>query len=198
MKSKSFKIAQDNFIRSVAGYSIICYLLQIKDRHNGNILLDHHGFCTHIDFGFMLGNSPGAVGFELAPFKFPQEYLEIMGGPKSIKFGQFKILLKEAFLALRKRADSILGLVEIMEKDSKLPCFTGITPKAQSPTNTPKSPQSNSPYPITAALRERFQLSLTETQVHDFIEKLVESSCNNVFTKLYDSFQVFPINAVLY
>ena len=34
----SFEQAQFNFLKSLVGYSLICYILQIKDRHNANIV----------------------------------------------------------------------------------------------------------------------------------------------------------------
>lgn len=69
-KSKALKRAQNNFCASLAGYSLVCYVLQIKDRHNQNILVDQQGHIIHIDFGFLLSNAPGkGLRFENAPFK---------------------------------------------------------------------------------------------------------------------------------
>jgi hypothetical protein len=59
---------------------VVCFVPashQVKDRHNGNLLLDEEGHIIHIDFGFMLSNSPGGVNFESAPFKLTRELLEV-------------------------------------------------------------------------------------------------------------------------
>ena len=47
--------AQQNFVKSLVGYSLVTYLLQVRDRHNANLLLDTEGHIVHIDFGFILG-----------------------------------------------------------------------------------------------------------------------------------------------
>ena len=52
--TKSYMEAQKNFVESLAGYSLFNYLFNIKDRHNGNILLDFEGRIIHIDYGFMI------------------------------------------------------------------------------------------------------------------------------------------------
>jgi phosphatidylinositol 4-kinase len=95
--SEPYKSAVDAFKRSLAAYSMIQYILQLKDRHNGNVLIDNEGHIIHIDFGFMLSNSPGSVGFEAAPFKLTQEYVDVLGGVGSPDFDDYKTLCKQAF-----------------------------------------------------------------------------------------------------
>ena len=75
--SQAFLDAQKNFVRSCAGYSIVSYLIQVKDRHNGNILLDAEGHIIHIDYGFILSTSPKNLGFENSPFKLTQEFVDV-------------------------------------------------------------------------------------------------------------------------
>ncbi|KAJ1821943.1 Phosphatidylinositol 4-kinase pik1alpha (PI4-kinase)(PtdIns-4-kinase) [Coemansia sp. RSA 2675] len=175
--TQRFRDAQDNFMRSLVPYSLITYVLQIRDRHNGNILLDTAGHIIHIDFGFMLYNSPGSVGFEQAPFKFPIEYVDILGGRGSPKFAEFRQLLAKAFLGLRKHVDNICLLVEMMLKDSPLPCLGGGAA-------------------TVTALRDRFHLALSEQQAEELVESLLLSSCDNITTRMYDAFQYYS-NGIL-
>ncbi|KAI6376559.1 hypothetical protein MCOR25_002769 [Pyricularia grisea] len=169
--SEPHKAGVDAFKRSLAAYSMISYILQLKDRHNGNVLVDNEGHIIHIDFGFMLSNSPGAVGFEAAPFKFTHEYLEVLGGIGSPEFEDFKKLCKQAFQALRREADNIIDLVSMMGRESKMPCFgAGIT---QTSIN----------------LRQRFQLQLSADEAEQFVDDLIGKSLGSYYTRLYDTFQ---------
>jgi phosphatidylinositol 4-kinase len=71
--------------------------------------LDREGHLIHIDFGFMLSNSPGNIGFEAAPFKLPPEYIEVLGGVDAEPFKDFKHLFREGFEAARKHCDRLIS-----------------------------------------------------------------------------------------
>ncbi|KAH9484268.1 Phosphatidylinositol 4-kinase pik1 [Psilocybe cubensis] len=172
-QSAKFVRAQKNFSKSLAGYSIVTYLLQVKDRHNGNILIDRDGHLIHIDFGFILSNTPGNIGFEAAPFKLPPEYVEVLGGVTGPAFIEFKTLFRQGFEAARKHCDRIITLVELMQKDSMLPCF------AISGEQTANQ------------LRDRFQPTLTHALIGDHINRLIDSSLGSNWTRLYDSYQYY-------
>lgn len=109
-----YETAQKNFVESFAGYAIFTYLFNVKDRHNGNILVDSQGHLIHIDFGFFLQNSPGNIGFEKAPFKFTQEYLDIMGGDGSPMMDYFKSLMIRGLFEVRKYMDDLIVLIQVM------------------------------------------------------------------------------------
>ena len=87
---RAYRAAVRNFTESLAAYSIVCHLLQIKDRHNGNVLLTRDGHCLHIDYGYMLTSSPGKIAFETAAFKLTAEYVDLIG---SDFFHYFKTLM---------------------------------------------------------------------------------------------------------
>ena len=114
--SLHFKQAQNNFVESLAGYSLVTYFLNLKDRHNGNIMIDMKGRIIHIDFGFILGISPGNVGFETTPFKMTKEYVNLLDGINSDVYNYFILLLTRGFLELRKNFDSFVKIIEIMSR----------------------------------------------------------------------------------
>lgn len=167
--TEEFLSAQRNFVQSCAGYSLICYLLQVKDRHNGNILLDSEGHIIHIDFGFILSSSPRNLGFETSAFKLTTEFVDVMGGLDGDMFLYYKMLMLQGLIAARKHMEKVLQIVEIMQQGSHLPCFHGSS--------------------TIRGLKERFHMSLTEEQLQGLVEQLVDGSMRSITTKLYDSFQ---------
>lgn len=82
------KAKRRNFIHTLTAYSLVTYFLQVKDRHNGNIMIRKDGSIFHIDYGFFMSNLPGK-GVELEknlPFKLTNEYVDALGGLKSHHF----------------------------------------------------------------------------------------------------------------
>jgi phosphatidylinositol 4-kinase A len=163
-----FQEARNNFVKSMAAYSVISYLLQFKDRHNGNIMIDDAGHILHIDFGFCFDIVPGGVKFERAPFKLTAEMVAVMGGPTAQPYQWFEELCVKAFLASRSHCEHLAHMVIAM-LDSGLPCFKPTT---------------------IQNFRERFCLERTEHEAADFMKELIRKSYNSVATRGYDHFQL--------
>lgn len=174
----NFEEAQKNFAESLAAYSILTYLIDIKDRHNGNILIDIDGNIIHIDFGFILGISPGNMNFESAPFKLTSEYIELLDGVNSNIFQYFKSLLMRGMIEIRKNYNTIFQLIDIMGRgEDTIPCFIG------------KNIDS-----ITSALKSRFKFDINDFDYYEFIDELINASVNNWRTTQYDRFQKYTNN----
>ena len=169
----AYENAKANFVESLAAYSIVCFLLQIKDRHNGNIMLDNKGHLVHIDFGFYFLSSPGKnSGFESAPFKLTQDFVEVMDGVNSHSFMKFRELCYRTFLELRRNCFQITLLVQMLiEGNEDLDCFR------------------NKPHEAVRGLQERFRLDLNDKACVEYVNSLINDSLENWTTTCYDRYQ---------
>ena len=127
----------------------------------------------HIDFGFLLTNSPGGnIGFEAAPFKLTQEFVDVLGGPRSALFGTFRKLAVRAFLAARKYRQRIILLVQMMlSGNGHLPCFV-LGARA-----------------VMSGLRARFNEGASERACATYVHGLIDASMDNWRTRWYDAYQ---------
>ncbi|KAJ7172099.1 hypothetical protein C8R46DRAFT_1258016 [Mycena filopes] len=171
----AFQQARLNFIQSMAAYSVACYILQIKDRHNGNIMIDGEGHIVHIDFGFLfdideffLPFRVSGVKFEPHSFKLNHEMVLLMGGRNSQGYQLFQHLTVKAFLAIRPHAEQLISTVQLM-LDTGLPSFKG--------------------EPTIKRLRDRYALGLNERQAAEWMMSVVRNAHENVRSTAYDEFQ---------
>lgn len=171
--SDGYENAKANFMESLAAYSIVCFIMQIKDRHNGNILIDNQGHLIHIDFGFFFLSSPGKnSGFESAPFKLTKDFVELIGGSHSHSFHRFRNLCYRTFLELRKNCFEITLLVQmLMEGNEDLNCFRG------------------RPHDAIKGMKERFRLDLSDKACQEYVNRLIDESIENWTTTCYDRYQ---------
>lgn len=170
--SPQFRKALDAYIQSLAGYCVVTYLLAIKDRHNGNVMLDTTGRLIHIDFGFVFGFAPGKkFSMETAPWKLTVEMVDVMGGFGSPDYEKFVNLTADAFKAARKHAHEIVSLMEILSFNSNYPAFI-------------YNPNSISD------LKDRLMLHVADADVLSEVRKLMNTSYNHAGARRYDRFQV--------
>lgn len=166
--SVEYQNARNNLIKSLAAYLIISYILQFKDRHNGNIMYDDQGHILHIDFGFCFDIVPGGVRFEAAPFKLTHEMIMVLGGSNTTQaFKWFEELCVKGYLACRPHMETIVRCVTPM-LESGLPCFKEQTIRK---------------------LRQRFVPGKLEREASLYMRGLVGKLMESFYTKGYDEFQ---------
>ncbi|POM80345.1 LOW QUALITY PROTEIN: Phosphatidylinositol kinase (PIK-G3) [Phytophthora palmivora] len=172
--SSEFIAAQRRFIESMAAYSILSYVLLLKDRHNGNILLSSEGRVIHIDFGFILGIAPGGMfSVEDAPFKLTKEMVDVMGGLGSPGYKRFRHCLCEGFLVLQKYQSEIAALLQTTGQHSPFPCFHGAKLAR-----------------VIVDLRTRLCVGISRRDIQHRVDHLLRKSYNAWGTRQYDSFQL--------
>lgn len=147
-----------NYIRSVAGESVITYLLGIGDRHLDNLMITRNGHFFHIDFGFMFGRDPKPFP---PAFRLTREMVEGMGGMESAEYRQFCSLACQAFNALRKSAGLVLNLLHLMSD-------AGIEDLSNNPSADAEG--------VIAKVEERFRLDLTDEQAERFFLNLINDT----------------------
>lgn len=166
LNSEKYRSCLQNFLHSLVGYSLATYILQVKDRHNGNIMIDGQGHVVHVDFGFIMGSHPGFYCVEAAPFKFSKEYFDLLGD----LVDEFKGLFLQGYAALRKHNNRLFRIVETMPGESAGECFSG------------REIQN---------FKDRFRLDLEDERVEEHVLYLINKSFNSMGTGLYDSYQYF-------
>ncbi|VDM09944.1 unnamed protein product [Wuchereria bancrofti] len=155
----------ENYVRSCAGYSIICYVLGIGDRHLHNLLLCENGRMFHVDFGYILGRDPKP--FAPPPMKLTSEMISGMGGLHSKEWKEFRGFCFSAFRILRRHANVVLNLFSLM-LDSGIPDIAVEKEKA------------------VQKIEHRFHLTLSDELAEQKIEHLIDESVNAKMTKLTD------------
>lgn len=146
-----------------------------QDRHNGNVLIDDAGHICHIDYGFILGISPGGnLGFENAAFKLSPEMIELLGGMNSEPFLRFVELTVRGFLVARRLVGPLVSIVSSMA-DSSLPCFSHKDDNL-------------------ARMYDRFYPNERESEAARRMRDLVYDAANKWTTKAYDGIQKLQNN----
>ncbi|KAK5118434.1 hypothetical protein LTR62_002948 [Meristemomyces frigidus] len=117
------KEAMDTYVKSVAGYCVVTYLLGVGDRHLDNLLIAPDGHFFHIDFGYILGRDPKPM----APLmKLSREMVEGLGGSSPAspnnesQFEVFRQYCFTAYTTLRRSSSLILNLFALMQ-DAHIP-----------------------------------------------------------------------------
>lgn len=148
---------------------MVSYFIQIKDRHNGNLLIDDNGHIIHIDFGFIFEISPANnLRFEKAEFKLLTDMVNVMGGRiESDAFTYYKEQTIKAGLISKMYFDYFYDIVRLNEY-SGLCCFRDDS---------------------LVKFENRFLLDKDSFTAAKALDKIIYDAHNNLRTIIYDKIQ---------
>eukprot|EP00796_Vickermania_ingenoplastis_P003860 gene3860-2738_t len=188
--------AKQCYIQSLAGYSVVTFILGVGDRHLENILLASDGRLVHIDFGFLFGHDPKPFP---PPMKLCKEMIAALGGPESTGFHRFKTYCCSAYNILRQHAALLLYVMAAFSDADKMPQITSREPLPggaavsqcvavrggvlQLPTNEFRCKPAESLLKVQGRLR----LDLTNTQATQFMLTTIADSVGSLFAHLWDA-----------
>lgn len=159
----------NNFVRSVAGNSVITYLLGVGDRHLDNLLQRGNGVMFHIDFGYILGKECKPFP---PPMKLCKEMIDCMGGKGSSSYQDFTKLCCECYNSIRKSSKLIMNLFQLMT-NSNIAVFNEMGVK------------------VIMKLKEKLRMDISDDKASKIMVGLIETSVNALFPVFVDSFHDF-------
>jgi len=112
--SESYQMAQACFARSLAGMSLLTYVLGIRNRHDTNIMIDSNGHVFLANLSCALGNGKSSIKMESHPFKLTKEYETILGGSDSEYYQQFTGLFVSGLEMINKDAPTAIAFATLI------------------------------------------------------------------------------------
>ncbi|KAF0973131.1 hypothetical protein FDP41_008338 [Naegleria fowleri] len=179
------------YIRSLAGYSILTYLLAIGDRHLDNLLLKESGELFHIDFGFVLGEDPKPY-LGTPPMRISRE---MVADFSEEHLASFRMYCCQTFKVLRKYATLIIFMLLWISTTNMTIKEQGSITRIDKLGLSSSTSGNNVPHVIHNPLKQfnlknvmtiqnNFRLDLHEDELDDFVCKLIDQSLNMLGPKV--------------
>jgi phosphatidylinositol 4-kinase len=178
------KRAVDNFVKSLAAQSVATYLLAVKDRHNGNVMISSDGSIFNIDFGFLLGITTGFFAGpkrlaleDFAPFKLTKQMVSLLDAHG--KWDEFVEHICDGVDAISRHGDEMATLLDLMGHHSKFEFYVGHYEK-----DKPQTAEK-----VVKDFKARLFYGLPSKQRRQKVKALCKKAKGNFGTWAYDVFQ---------